>query len=89
VRLTQAGDSQGGDFLIRCGKREEACDVGSDWGSIRLHFGGFSAFWAMGYRKLTARPRHHGQKPEDIADFKKASQPAWRKSKGGSPGARQ
>jgi transposase len=44
---------------------------------------------AMGYRKLTARPRHHGQKPEDIADFKKASQPAWQKSKGGSPGARQ
>ena len=30
---------------------------------------------AMGYRKLTARPRHHGQRGEDIADFKKASPP--------------
>ena len=35
---------------------------------------------AMGYRKLTARPRHHGQKGDDIADFKKHSQPAWQKS---------
>lgn len=35
---------------------------------------------AMGYRKLTARPRHHGQKTDDIADFKKHSQPAWQKS---------
>jgi transposase len=35
---------------------------------------------AMGYRKLSARPRHRGQKPDDIADFKKTSQPVWRKS---------
>ncbi|WP_262503632.1 IS630 family transposase [Sphingobium xenophagum] len=26
---------------------------------------------AMGYRKLSARPRHRGQKSDDIADFKK------------------
>lgn len=39
---------------------------------------------AMGYRKLSARPRHRGQKPDDIADFKKASLPVWRKSPGGS-----
>ena len=44
---------------------------------------------AMGYRKLTARPCHHGQKPTDIVDFKKASQPAWRRSKGGSRRARR
>ncbi|TWB21657.1 transposase [Nitrospirillum bahiense] len=35
---------------------------------------------ALGYRKLSARPRHRGQKPEDLADFKKPSQPAWRPS---------
>jgi transposase len=29
----------------------------------------------MGFRKLSARPRHRGQKPDDIADFKKASCP--------------
>jgi len=28
---------------------------------------------AMGYRKLSARPRHRGQKPEDIELFKRAS----------------
>lgn len=37
---------------------------------------------AMGYRKLSARPRHRGQKPDDIADFKKASPPVWRRSAG-------
>lgn len=35
---------------------------------------------AMGYRKLTARPRHHGQKGDDITAFKKHLQPAWQKS---------
>jgi transposase len=39
---------------------------------------------AMGYRKLSARPRHLGQKPDDIADFKKASPPVWRRSPVGS-----
>jgi transposase len=43
---------------------------------------------AMGFRKLTARPRHHGQKPDDIADFKKHLQPAWQKSGRSSPQAR-
>jgi transposase len=44
---------------------------------------------AMGYRKLSARPRHRGQKPDDIVDFKKASPPVWRRSSGGSQGERQ
>jgi transposase len=35
---------------------------------------------ALGFRKLSARPRHRGQKTDDIADFKKASQTSWRKS---------
>ena len=39
---------------------------------------------AMGYRKFSARPRHRGQKSDDIADFKKASPPVWRKSNDGS-----
>ena len=35
----------------------------------------------MGYRKLSARPRHHAQAEGAIEDFKKHSQPAWRKSR--------
>ena len=35
---------------------------------------------AMGYRKLSARPRHRGQKEDDIALFKNSSAPVWRKS---------
>ena len=40
---------------------------------------------AMGYRKLSARPRHRGQKSEDIAIFKKSLPPVWRKSAKTSP----
>ena len=35
----------------------------------------------MGYRKLSARPRHHAQNPEAAAAFKKSSPPAWRRSR--------
>jgi transposase len=36
---------------------------------------------AMGYRKLTARPRHHAQAEGAIDIFKKASPPAWTRSR--------
>ena len=35
----------------------------------------------MGYRKLSARPRHHAQAEGAIDDFKKAFSLAWRKSR--------
>lgn len=35
----------------------------------------------MGYRKLSARPRHHAQVEGAIDVFKKVSQPAWRRSR--------
>src|SRR6516225_1793962 len=35
---------------------------------------------AMGYRKLSVRPRHHAQAESAIEDFKKASSRAWKKS---------
>jgi hypothetical protein len=34
----------------------------------------------MGYRKLSARPRHHAQAAGAIEDFKKTSPNAWRRS---------
>jgi transposase len=34
----------------------------------------------MGYRKLSARPRHHAQAAGAIEDFKKVSPPAWKRS---------
>ena len=43
---------------------------------------------SMGYRKLSARPRHHAQNPEAAAIFKKTSQPAWRRSRRPSAASR-
>ena len=37
---------------------------------------------AMGYRKLSARPRHHAQREGAIEEFKKISPRAWKKSRG-------
>ena len=36
---------------------------------------------AMGYRKLSARPRHHAQADGAIEDFKKPSRHVWRRSR--------
>ena len=46
------------------------------------------ALRAMGYRKLTARPRHHAQGADAIDVFKKTSPPSWQRSKRRSQGAR-
>jgi transposase len=35
---------------------------------------------ALGFRKLSARPRHHQQDGEAIAEYKKTSAPAWMRS---------
>jgi transposase len=39
------------------------------------------ALRAMGYRKLSARPRHHAQDPEAGAALNKPSPPAWQRSR--------
>ncbi len=39
----------------------------------------------LGYRKLSARPKHHEQNAYALEDFKKSSPPAWRKSDKASP----
>src|SRR3954469_8731672 len=36
---------------------------------------------ALGYRKLSARPRHHAQAEDAVGNFKKPFPPAWRKSR--------
>ena len=38
---------------------------------------------ALGYRKLSARPRHHAQAAGVIEDFKKTSPRVWRQSRAG------
>ena len=35
---------------------------------------------ALGYRKLSARPRHYAQNPAALEDFKKTSRPPWKRS---------
>ncbi len=40
---------------------------------------------ALGFAKITARPRHHGQNEFAVDDFKKTSPPNWQRSKQNSP----
>ena len=44
---------------------------------------------AMGFTKMTARPRHHAQNEFAIEDFKKSSPPHWRNSARACPTARR
>ncbi len=44
---------------------------------------------ALGYRKISARPRHHAQNEFAIEDFKKTSPPSWRRyGRASRPGPR-
>lgn len=40
---------------------------------------------AMGYRKLSARPRHHAQNEHAAEAFKKTSPPSWKRSRTARP----
>ena len=42
---------------------------------------------ALGYRKLSAQPRHHEQSEAAVAAFKKTSPPAWTRSRKPTPAA--
>ncbi len=42
---------------------------------------------AMGFRKLSARPRHQAQNEHALEAFKKTSPPSWRISRGAGPRA--
>ena len=42
---------------------------------------------ALGFRKLSARPRHHAQDPEAMEAFKKTSRTGWREIRGRRPAA--
>ena len=42
---------------------------------------------AMGYRKLSARPRHHQKSEAAVAAFEKTSPPSWRRSRQTRPTA--
>src|SRR3954470_2751488 len=42
---------------------------------------------ALGYRKLSARPRHHAKSEAAVSPFKKTSPPVWRRSQRPRPAA--
>jgi transposase len=44
---------------------------------------------ALGYRKLSARPRHHAQDGEAMAAFKKTFPPSWKRLPGRRPRAKR
>jgi transposase len=44
---------------------------------------------ALGYRKLSARPRHHAQAAGAVEDFKKVFPPVWKKSRNAKVATRQ
>jgi transposase len=85
----EAGPIPAADGVVRWRLVDLAQRIWDEFGLSVTRFTLGRELRTMGYAKLTARPRHHGQKSDDIADFKKDLQPAWQKSGRPSPEARR
>ncbi len=80
VRVVEEGPTPHLDGVVRWRLCDLVSWVGDEFG-ISLDQSTLSrTLRDMGYRKLTARPRHHAQDPEAMSAFKKTSRPEWRKS---------
>jgi transposase len=84
-RALAARTDQGPVPAIHGVVRRRQCDLGQWlWGEFRVSVSAQTSsreLRAMGYRELSARPRHHAQAEGAIETFKKTSPPRWQGSR--------
>jgi transposase len=76
VRRVEAGPRPAVDGVVRWRLKDLVAWVQADYGITMDETTLSRTLRALGYRKLSARPRHYAQDPEDAAAFKKTS-PRW------------
>ncbi len=81
-RIVEAGPDPAVDGLVRWRLIDLAQWVFAEFGIAISKQTLSRMLRRMGYRKLSARPRHHAQDPAAPAAFKKASPRAWQRSPG-------
>lgn len=80
ARIVEDGPVPAIHGVVRWRRKDLALWIFEEFG-IRLEVSSVGReLRALGFRKLTARPRHKGQNEYALEDFKKASLPNWRRS---------
>ena len=80
-RIVEAGPNPATDGVVRWRLVDLAQGVHAEFGILISKQTLSRMLRAMGYRKLSARPRHHAQDPAAPAAFKKPFPRAWRQSR--------
>ena len=80
ARMVEDGPTPYLHGVVRWRLRDLAAWIDDEFGVSLVETTVGRTLYAMGYRKLSARPRHHAQDPEAMKAFKKTSPPEWRKS---------
>lgn len=81
VRMVEAGPDPAVHGVVRWRLKDLVAWLGRDYGITLDETTLGRTLKALGYAKLSARPRHHAQEPGAIAHFKKAFPPRWRTSR--------
>ena len=80
VRIVESGPIPARDGVVRWRLIDLAAWVWEEFGISVSEATMSRELKALGFGKLSARPRHHAQNEEAIAAFKKTSPLAWRRS---------
>ena len=80
-QIVAAGPNPAGDGVVRWRRVDLAHGVFAEFGISVSQQTLSRILRGLGYRKLSARPRHHAQDPAALAAFKKTSPPVWRRSR--------
>lgn len=81
VKLVEAGPDPAVHGVVRWRLKDLVVWLGQQYGLTLDETTLGRTLKALGYAKLSARPRHHAQVAGAIEDFKKASPPQWRPSR--------
>lgn len=81
VKMVEAGPDPAVHGIVRWRLKDLVAWLGQHYGLTLDETTLGRTLKALGYAKLSARPRHHAQAAGAIEDFKKASLPRWRPSR--------
>jgi transposase len=84
ARIVEAGPIPAIHGVVRWRRKDLALWIYEEYGVSLEESSVGRELRALGFVKISARPRHHGQNEFAIEDFKKTSAPSWGRSEPGS-----
>ena len=80
ARIVESGPIPAVHGVVRWRRKDLALWIYQEYGISLEQSSVGRELRALGFRKISARPRHYGQNEFAIEDFKKTFPPSWRKS---------